>query len=111
MTKTIQAVFDGQVLKPSSVVDLDPGVTYIISIEVPRAVKKDAWTVLNSLVGSVEAPSDWARSTTTTFTAPRNAMSRTVVRRHRRVVADSFSQEDHVGAGMTFLGYSTLPGR
>jgi len=61
MTKTIQAVFDGQVLKPSSAVDLDPGTTYVISIEETKAVKKDAWAVLDSLVGSVEAPTDWAK--------------------------------------------------
>ena len=60
MTKTIEAVFDGQVLKPSSAVDLTPDKTYLISIRDPEA-DGDAWDLLDALAGTVEAPEDWAR--------------------------------------------------
>ncbi len=64
MTKTIQAVFDGEALRPTSPLDLEPNTSYQISIELPSppAVEApDAWDELESRAGSVEAPQDWAR--------------------------------------------------
>ena len=64
MTKTIQAVFDGETLRPTSPVDLEPNTSYRISIELPSeptAEAPGAWAELEALAGSVEAPEDWAR--------------------------------------------------
>ncbi|MCP3956631.1 MAG: antitoxin family protein [bacterium] len=64
MTKTIQAVFDGEALRPTSPVDLEPNTSYRISIELPAekaAEAPGAWAELEALAGSVEAPEDWAR--------------------------------------------------
>ena len=64
MTKTIQAIFDGETLRPTSPLDLEPNTSYRISIELPapRADEpSDAWDELEARAGSVEAPQDWAR--------------------------------------------------
>ncbi len=64
MTKTINAVFDGETLRPTSPLDLEPHTSYRISIELPSPSSSeaaDAWDELESLTGSVEAPSDWAQ--------------------------------------------------
>ena len=64
MTKTIEAVFDGEILRPTSPLDLEPHTRYRISIELPApqtAKEPDAWDELEALTGSVEAPSDWAQ--------------------------------------------------
>ena len=64
MTKTIEAVFDGETLRPTSPLDLEPDTSYRISIELPdepAAPAPDAWDELEALAGSIEAPSDWAK--------------------------------------------------
>ncbi len=64
MTKTIEAVFDGEALRPTSPLDLEPNTSYRISIELPSSPDveaPDAWDELEARAGSVEAPSDWAR--------------------------------------------------
>ena len=62
MGKTMTAVFDGCVLRPESPVDLEPDTRYLVTIEeiVPADTELDAWSVLEELVGTLEAPSDWA---------------------------------------------------
>ena len=63
MGKTITAVYDGESLKPLEPIDLERDHRYAIRIEeVPQqeAGSGDAWAVLSSLVGTVDAPSDWA---------------------------------------------------
>jgi AF2212-like len=63
MTKTIEAVFDGEILRPTSPLDLEPNTSYRISIELPSptaAEAPNAWDELEARVGSVEAPRDWA---------------------------------------------------
>ncbi|MCP3956633.1 MAG: antitoxin family protein [bacterium] len=41
MTKTIQAIFDGEALRPTSPVDLEPNTSYRISIELVPADARD----------------------------------------------------------------------
>jgi hypothetical protein len=62
MNKTVTAVFDGQVLRPDSPLDLEPNERYVITIGDVSAPPSDGdvWKVLDSLTGTVEAPSDWA---------------------------------------------------
>ncbi len=61
MNKTITAVFDGEALHPESPLDLEPNKRYVITIQdVPLSTRDAAWDVLESLIGTVEAPEDWA---------------------------------------------------
>ena len=63
MSQTITAVFDGTVFRPDSKVNLRVNNRYIITIaELPSAASMagDAWEVLETLTGSVDAPVDWA---------------------------------------------------
>ncbi len=64
MTKTIQAVFDGETLRPTKPLDLEPNTRYRISIELPSPQEnssRNAWDELEAMTGSVEAPQDWAQ--------------------------------------------------
>ena len=62
MSKTIGAVFDGQVLRPDEPIDLKPNTRCKVTIETPveGASQGDAWKFLEKLIGSVEAPPDWS---------------------------------------------------
>lgn len=62
MNKTITAIFDGQVLRPDTPLELEPNLRYVITIESasPPEASRDAWDVLETLAGTVEAPQDWA---------------------------------------------------
>jgi predicted DNA-binding antitoxin AbrB/MazE fold protein len=64
MTKTITAKFEGGVLRPESPVDLEQNARYRISIDTSRLDEKDAqanaWDVLESLSGTVDAAVDWS---------------------------------------------------
>jgi len=62
MTKTLTAVFDGQVLRPEGPVDLKPNARYqlIIEREVREIGDQDAWETLEQLAGTVQGPDDWA---------------------------------------------------
>jgi hypothetical protein len=64
MTKTVVAIFDGDVLRPETSLDLEPNSRYQITIEpVDEAVEgkvEDAWSTLSRLAGSVDAPTDWS---------------------------------------------------
>jgi len=56
------AVFDGRVLRPESPVDLESDTRYLVTIEEisPASTSLDAWALLESLIGTIEAPEDWA---------------------------------------------------
>jgi hypothetical protein len=62
MGKTMTAVFDGRVLHPDSPSDLVPDTHYLITIQdvPPPVAELGAWDVLATLVGTLEAPADWA---------------------------------------------------
>jgi hypothetical protein len=62
MGKTMTAVYDGRVLHPESAVDLEPDTRYRVTIEplVPPTTDADAWNLLETLTGTLEAPDDWA---------------------------------------------------
>ncbi len=62
MAKTLTAVFDGKVLRPDGETDLEPNARYLVIVErvVPRSEEGDAWAVLESLIGSIDAPEDWS---------------------------------------------------
>jgi hypothetical protein len=57
----LTAVFDGDVLRPDSPLDLKPNTRYVITIEsVEQSVASgDAWDVLEAMTGTIEAPIDW----------------------------------------------------
>lgn len=62
MSKTLTAVFDGDVLRPDSPLDLEANTRYVITIQsvVQPIAEGDAWDVLEALTGTVEAPNDWS---------------------------------------------------
>ncbi len=62
MGKTMTAVFDGRVLRPESPVDLEPDTRYLVTLEAisPLSTEMDAWSLLEILAGTIEAPKDWA---------------------------------------------------
>ncbi len=62
MTKTLTAVFDGQVLRPDSPVDLKANARYEVTIEreVREIGDQNAWETLEELTGTVQGPEDWA---------------------------------------------------
>ncbi len=60
-TKTLHAVFDGKVLKPEEIADLEPNVRYLVIIERKEAMgKQSLWNVLSEFSGTVEGPEDWS---------------------------------------------------
>ena len=62
MNKRVTAVYDGQVLRPDAPLDLELDKRYIITIQPDgkASPQEDAWDILESLAGSIEAPSDWS---------------------------------------------------
>jgi len=77
MIKTLTAVYDGEVLRIDGAVDLEPNMRYIITAEpaplvdesgIPSkggisngsSTEESAWDILESLIGTVEGPEDWA---------------------------------------------------
>jgi len=62
MIKTLEAVFDGSVFRPEAKIDLIPNKHYILVVREKgeEIASLDAWDVLDSLTGSVEAPQDWS---------------------------------------------------
>ena len=61
-TKTITAIFDGEVLRPEVPVDLKRNVRYLVTVEqeVEETQDQSAWDILEGLCGTVEGPEDWA---------------------------------------------------
>jgi hypothetical protein len=62
MSQTITVIYDGQVLRPETTVDLEINARYRVTLEelVPPAQAGNAWDVLESMTGCVEGPVDWA---------------------------------------------------
>ena len=65
-TTIISVIFDGQVLRPETPLDLQPNTRYLITIQ-PNTLGDagdgaggNAWDVLERLAGTVDAPADWA---------------------------------------------------
>jgi len=63
MEKTIEAVFDGKVFRPEGNVDLEPNRPYVLTVteKKEKPAVSDAWSILGSLTGTVDAPEDWAQ--------------------------------------------------
>lgn len=63
MSRTTTAVFDGEALRPDIVLGLTPNTRYRITVDaIPTSTQEeDAWTVLDRLSGTIEAPPDWSR--------------------------------------------------
>ena len=64
MDRIVSATFDGQAFQPDTPLDLQPNTRYILSfhpaLESHPEVEGDAWDVLERLIGTVDAPSDWS---------------------------------------------------
>ncbi|MEP6774662.1 MAG: antitoxin family protein [Chloroflexota bacterium] len=64
MTKTIVAVYDGDVFRPVDPLDLEPNVKYQVTIEPMDHEQKvgdaAAWRTLATLSGTIDAPADWS---------------------------------------------------
>lgn len=63
MSQTIDVVFDGEVLRPDTPLDLVPNQRYVVTIsERPEETNAlpNAWDVLSSLSGTIEETEDWA---------------------------------------------------
>ncbi|HZO88958.1 MAG TPA: antitoxin family protein [Chthonomonadaceae bacterium] len=61
MSQTVEAIFDGEVFRPETPLDLRPNTRYRITIEsLADTSEADVWTLLGNLTGSIEAPADWA---------------------------------------------------
>ena len=60
MTRILTAVFDGKVLRPEGLLDMEPNTRCKITVETPvDAAGGNAWDVLDQAAGSVQAPADW----------------------------------------------------
>jgi len=60
-TKTLHAVFDGEVLRPEAAVDLEPNARYLVTIErKEESGEQSLWDVLSRFSGTVEGPEDWS---------------------------------------------------
>lgn len=60
-TKTLHAIFDGNVLRPEESVDLEPNARYLVTIKRKEAGKHSLWDVLSKFTGKVEGPEDWSK--------------------------------------------------
>ena len=63
MTKTITVTHDGETLRPSGPLDLERDRPYRVTLEEapPATGTCDAWSELEALAGTVDAPRDWAQ--------------------------------------------------
>ncbi len=62
MNNKVTVVFDGNVLRPDTPLDLTPNMRYSITIQelsTPDVIF-DAWDVLEELTGTIVAPPDWS---------------------------------------------------
>jgi hypothetical protein len=61
---TIDAVFDGEVFRPESSVDIKPNTRCVLTIEdsphPDQPAPENAWQILERLAGTVDGPEDWA---------------------------------------------------
>jgi hypothetical protein len=63
-TPTLIVTFDGSVFRPDTLLELEPNKRYkiqIISQEISQeAPSENAWDILESLAGTIDAPEDWS---------------------------------------------------
>jgi hypothetical protein len=61
MNQTITAIFDGQVFRPETPLNLEPNQRYTITItSETTTTNNDGWDVIEKLIGTVDAPDDWS---------------------------------------------------
>jgi hypothetical protein len=63
MERTITAVFDGEVFRPSSPVDMQPNTSCVLTVVTqspPAAKAKSVWQVLDEYTGKIDGPEDWS---------------------------------------------------
>ena len=60
MIKTLHVIFDGKVLHPEEILDLEPNTRYIVTIESEEKEECDLWYTLAKLAGTIEGPKDWS---------------------------------------------------
>lgn len=61
MTKTLEAVFDGEVLRPVEPLDLEPNTRVSVTIEIKQE-KKEAYAFLRTARSlNLDGPSDWSK--------------------------------------------------
>jgi hypothetical protein len=62
MTKKIEALFDGEVLRPEGEIDLKPNVRYMLIVKqvVQQKEGRNVWEVLQELNGVIKGPRDWS---------------------------------------------------
>jgi predicted DNA-binding antitoxin AbrB/MazE fold protein len=61
MSRTVQAVFDGEVFRPTEEVDLEPNTRVRITIEESDAPKTKAYSFLDTAASlNLEGPPDWS---------------------------------------------------
>lgn len=61
-TKTLHAIFDGNVLRPEESIDLEVNVRYLVTIQRKEdTVSQNLWDTLKKFSGKVEGPEDWSK--------------------------------------------------
>ena len=61
MTRTVIAIFDGEVLRPDEPLDLEPNTRVRITIEALKPLAKKTLSVLDTAASlNLEGPSDWS---------------------------------------------------
>ncbi len=61
MTKTVQAVFDGEVLRPQEPLDLEPQTRVQITIQTSASPENGSQSFLNVAASlNLDGPSDWS---------------------------------------------------
>ena len=58
INEQLTAIFDGSVLRPEQLIDLNPNQRYLITSIAKDNQSEDAWDVLERLAGTIEAPQD-----------------------------------------------------
>jgi len=61
MSQTLEAVFDGEVLRPDEPIDLEPNTRVRVTIEPTEATEKKGKSFLDTALSlKLEGPSDWS---------------------------------------------------
>ena len=58
---TATVLFDGQVLRPDTPLDLEPNTHYVVTIWAEEdTIGGNAWELLAQSAGTIDAPADWS---------------------------------------------------
>jgi AF2212-like protein len=61
MTRTVNATFDGEVLRPDEPVDLEPNTRVRVTIEAAASPAEETLSLLDTAAAlNLEGPSDWS---------------------------------------------------